>query len=695
LKEVTPLANHKYFDRICISISVVTILIALVYSYLGPTLGVTQSPADLSYTTTLFDDSSVHTINIQIDENAWNDLQENASDEAYQQCAVTIDGETVQNVAIRAKGNSDSERYSFKVDFNKYNDGTTYHGLDKLNLNNIIQDNTYLKDYLCYDMMRYMGVAAPLTSFTRISINGEYFGLYLAVEGVEQAFAARNYGSDTGNIYKPESSEIGGDMGDAAQAMGGGGDMPDMSQPPDGTQLSNTKQTADTAQTPNNTPPTDAVGNGQTQMPDMTQLQNTAGGGGGMGGDSGNDVALIYSDNQTSSYDHIWDGAVFDITSSDQTTLIDSIKQLNEGENLDQVVDVDEVLKYFVVHSFVDNYDSYTGSMKHNYYLREDDGKLSIIAWDYNLAFNTFMGGGMGGDTATTTTSTVDDATLLVNYPIDTPVYGTTMEERPLLNALLSNEEYLKRYHQYYQEFISGYFDSGRCDETIDSGASLIASSVETDPTAFCTYQEYQDGVAALKSFCALRVESISGQLDGTIPATTSGQTAQSTTLIDASAIDLSVMGSSMSGGDGMNANGVMTVPTAEAATTAQTATASDSTAATGNTQKPANGGQPPTLNTAGGNTANGPSGGPSGPNQGSTADGTASAAADNTADTTTTGTTNTTSEAAGQAFGMLKGSENNTSVLNQNLPALILLGSSLLLLGGGLLATKLFRRKI
>lgn len=67
---------------------------------------------------------------------------------------------------------------------------------------------------------------------------------------------------------------------------------------------------------------------------------------------------------------------------------------------------MDEVLRYFVVHDYACNGDSYTGSMVHNYYLHESDGKLSMIPWDYNLAFGGFNGG---------------DATATVNAPIDDP----------------------------------------------------------------------------------------------------------------------------------------------------------------------------------------------------------------------------------------------------------------------------------
>lgn len=51
-------------------------------------------------------------------------------------------------------------------------------------------------------------------------MNGEDWGLYLAVEGVEESFLLRNYGTDYGELYKPDSMEMGGGRGN-----GGGFDM--------------------------------------------------------------------------------------------------------------------------------------------------------------------------------------------------------------------------------------------------------------------------------------------------------------------------------------------------------------------------------------------------------------------------------------------------------------------------------------
>ncbi len=103
-----------------------------------------------------------------------------------------------------------------------------------------------------------------------------------------------------------------------------------------------------------------------------------------------NDVSLIYTDDEYNSYSNIFENAKTNITTSDKDRLIASLKQLNEGENIADTVDMDAVIRYFVVHNFVLNFDSYTGSMIHNYYLYEKDGQLSMIPWDYNLAFGGF-----------------------------------------------------------------------------------------------------------------------------------------------------------------------------------------------------------------------------------------------------------------------------------------------------------------
>ncbi len=521
------MSTHKYFDKICSVILALTLVLTILFMN-AESLGIQKAFSAPGYETRLFDTSKVHTANIVMDD--WDEFIQSCTDEEYAACSVIIDNEAYKNVAIRAKGNTSlsnvqnygNDRYSFKIEFDHYDDTNTYYGLDKLSLNNIIQDNTYMKDYLTYQMMGYFGVSAPLCSYVQILVNGEEWGLYLAVEGVEESFLSRNYGNDYGELYKPDSMSMGGGRGN-----GGKFDMDDWENSQD-----NTNENADSSV---NTKPDMQGGNrqfpkGGMQMPGMN--------GGGMGS---SDVSLIYSDDEYSSYANIFDNAKTDISDTDKDRLISSLKKLNENSSIEEVVNVEEVIRYFVVHNFVCNFDSYTGSMIHNYYLYEEDGQLSMIPWDYNLAFGGFVGG--------------SDATSLVNYPIDTPVSGGTVESRPMLSWIFENEEYTELYHQYFAEFISQYFNSGYFAEMIDDVKAMISPYVESDPTKFCTYEEFEQGIDTLGEFCLLRAESVNSQLNGTIASTSDNQDKE--TFVDASNLSVSDMGSMGNGnGGGMDNNG-------------------------------------------------------------------------------------------------------------------------------------------
>ncbi len=529
------MSTHKHIDKICCVVMVFSLVFTILFMN-AKAFGVTEDAKEKGYEARLFDPSTVHTIDIVMDD--WDGFMDTCTNEEYALCSVVIDQEAYKNVAIRAKGNTSltqvasygNDRYSFKIEFDHYDSTKSYYGLDKLSLNNIIQDNTYMKDYLCYQMMRQFGVDAPLCSYVNITVNGEDWGLYLAVESIEEAFLERNYGSDYGELYKPDSMSMGGDRGDGAKF-----DMPETGGFPDESQ---NKQMPPGGQSSMQPPNGEASADGKMpQMPDVERPSDGDFQGGEMpsqGRMGSDDVKLIYSDDEYGSYSNIFGSAKTDITSADKDRLIESLKQLNSNENIDAVVDVDEVIRYFVVHNFVCNFDSYTGSMIHNYYLYEEDGQLSMIPWDYNLAFGGFQD--------------VNDATSLVNYPIDSPVSGEAVDSRPMLAWIFSNEDYTELYHEYFAELMETYFDSGYFSDMIDSVREMIAPFVESDATKFCTYEEFQTGVDTLKEFCLLRAKSVRGQLDGTIASTSEGQTLNSSLLIDASALSISDMGSMENG---------------------------------------------------------------------------------------------------------------------------------------------------
>ncbi|MDE7094344.1 MAG: hypothetical protein K2O52_05470, partial [Oscillospiraceae bacterium] len=87
--------------------------------------------------------SEKNVIEINIISDEWDYLMQNAISKPWVSCDIEIDGELFENVGIKTKGNTslsqiaqtDTERYSLKIKFDKYVDGQNYYGLDKLALN--------------------------------------------------------------------------------------------------------------------------------------------------------------------------------------------------------------------------------------------------------------------------------------------------------------------------------------------------------------------------------------------------------------------------------------------------------------------------------------------------------------------------------------------------------------------------------
>lgn len=455
--------KRKYIDIVCITVMLLAVCGTLLFMN-GEAFGLTAASKAPGYETRLFDKSSVHTIDILIED--WNDFLEKAPEEEYSSVSLIIDGERFSNVGLRAKGNNSRrlteryglDRYSLKVEFDHFVHGS-YYGLDKFVMDSSFQDNAYLKTWITFDMMTHMQVPTPLCSWVWVRVNGEDWGLFLAIEEPEEGFARRNFGRDHGQLYKPDYKKL-----DAENA----------------------------------------------------------------------DVHLRYTDDSFQSYDNIFRKAKFDPSDADKARLIESLKVLSTGKNLETAIDVDEVLRYFTVQVFVVNMDSYLGRTGHNYFLYEENGILQILPWDYNLAFATYSLG---------MPDPINDAAMYINYPINTPASGDVMKKRPLYHNLMQNKDYYDRYHAHFEYLIESYYESGYFAEFVEETAAMIGPYVKNDPTAFCSYADWLLAVETITAFCELRAESVRGQLDGTIPSTIAAQAKDKTGFINAGSIWLPDLG--------------------------------------------------------------------------------------------------------------------------------------------------------
>ncbi|AOH57343.1 hypothetical protein ABE28_023600 [Peribacillus muralis] len=452
------------------------IMIFIAVMFFLPQLQVEKATKGNTYTESVFDQSKVTKVDITVADDDLDTILDNPSEKEIVNADVTIDGETVKNVGFRTKGNlslnsvvqmGDSDRYSWKIDFDHYQEDQDLHGLKKLALNNNYSDPTYMREYLSYELMEKMGIATPGHSYMYVTINGKEWGLYLGVEAIEETFLNTNFADGTGDLYYPD---------------GTGSDLKWISEDID-----------------------------------------------------------AYTGLNLKTNDH-----------SDQSAMINMLDAINNEGNLEEVLDVDEMLRYFAANTALVNLDHYQGDKKHNYYLYEENGIFSILPWDYNMSFGGYSGGGgrQGGDTNLENRNEVtakdndaeqDDTKLPeeapnmnggrmmdmssnfmnennINFSITEPVSGTSLDERPLLKALLSNDEYREKYYDYLDSIATDFFSKEKMTAMTSEITTLITPYVKSDPTKFYTMNEFIEatsGEETLVEFASQRAESILAQLSG------------------------------------------------------------------------------------------------------------------------------------------------------------------------------------
>ncbi|WP_433708104.1 CotH kinase family protein [Paenibacillus illinoisensis] len=184
----------------------------------------------------LFQTDNVIDINVTIDDADWESMLESPLDKDYKKVSVEVDGNKLDNVGFSTKGNltlksvasmEDSDRYSFRLKFDKYDKTQTLLGLDKMVLNNNYADPSYMREVLHYEALRSIGMDVPMTNYVNLYVNGELVGFYTGVEAVDDSYLERNYGEDyeDGVLYDTDERsylqyEEGGDYSTLTEDLG-------------------------------------------------------------------------------------------------------------------------------------------------------------------------------------------------------------------------------------------------------------------------------------------------------------------------------------------------------------------------------------------------------------------------------------------------------------------------------------------
>ena len=460
----------------------------------------------------------VVTVRFALPEDDWVYMQENALREQYAQADMWYDGELVEAVALRPKGNSSlmttagsgSIRYSFKADLNFFNSARNLDGVKKLNFNNGFSDPTFMRETLAYDIFRQMGIPTPRTSFVDLWINDTHMGLYTMVEQVDATFLSNHFIDGTGNLYKPEmpaaalkwtaadyekqlerdGSETTTGEDEITQINLGGG------------LLSEIMGALGQAEDEDSVEP--------VQRPQGLNMP-------GIPRDRGSftDQMGLKTNEDKPNY-----SALFRFLEVLNNEPLENFQQ-----EIEKVLDVDQVLRFLAVSTAVVHLDNYTGNFGHNYYLYEVNGKFTVIPWDLNMAFGTFNAG--------------LDRDGIINFFIDEPT-AVPPDERPLVSRLLAIPEYLETYHRYLHELLNGPFSPAVLEVKIEEIADMIRPYVEADTLKFYPTRVFEislsEGITerrmmapmqlsiGLGIFVSERWESIRQQLEGERPSTNNGK---------------------------------------------------------------------------------------------------------------------------------------------------------------------------
>lgn len=163
-----------------------------------------QVPSPAVNADQFFDDRTVGDMHVTMTARDWATLKENYLANTYYPCTFEWNGIVVGNSTLRSRGSGtrNPQKPGLRVDFNRYNSAQRFLGLKYVVLDNLWQDPSMLRERVTMLLFDKMGIPAPRERHMRLFINGQYAGLYVAVEAPDDVFVERVLGSSDGYLYE-------------------------------------------------------------------------------------------------------------------------------------------------------------------------------------------------------------------------------------------------------------------------------------------------------------------------------------------------------------------------------------------------------------------------------------------------------------------------------------------------------------
>ena len=161
----------------------------------------------------LFVGDTVYPMALVLSSDDWGALTSEPLVEKWYRATLEIGPFQITEVGLRAKGVEDlqrvhgteTERFSFRVDVNRFVPGQRVDDRRGFELHNGYMDPTFMREVLAFEFYREVGLRAPKTQYVDLTVGGKHLGLYLLVELVDKEFL-QDYFADypDGDLFEPE-----------------------------------------------------------------------------------------------------------------------------------------------------------------------------------------------------------------------------------------------------------------------------------------------------------------------------------------------------------------------------------------------------------------------------------------------------------------------------------------------------------